>query len=188
MPAHRRSGPLRSGAARTLRGAAAGFTRRAIPHLRDDLPRGLSGADQEEWSRRAYGSPRRPCCAPTSIARLIRSWAGSSSVGSWRSRSKRPVPISASRPNASGRTSPCLLALFSLTTLSAVQLRPTEQEAVASSAWHRKPRPTFNDILVAMRRHFWYEQGLLTSRRTNHILKPRPTLQRAMAYAICHAS
>lgn len=89
---------------------------------------------------------------------------------------------------AVARTTPCLLALFSLVTLLAARLRPMEREAAASSAWYRKPRPTFSDTLAAVRRHIWREQGLLTSRRNRHVVKPRPALQRALAYAICHAA
>ncbi|MFC0389746.1 IS701 family transposase, partial [Muricoccus vinaceus] len=75
---------------------------------------------------------------------------------------------------AIARTTPCLLALFSLVTLLAARLRPAEREAAASSAWYRKPRPTFSDTLAAVRRHIWREQGLLTSRRSAHSAKPRP--------------
>jgi hypothetical protein len=89
---------------------------------------------------------------------------------------------------AIARTTPCLLALFSLVTLLAARLKPAEREAAASSAWYRKPRPTFSDTLAAVRRHIWREQGLLTSRRSTHSAKPRPALQRALAYAICHAA
>lgn len=66
---------------------------------------------------------------------------------------------------AIARTTPCLLALFSLVTLLASQLRPSEQEAAASSAWYRKQRPTFSDTLAAVRRQIWRGQGFLTSRR-----------------------
>jgi hypothetical protein len=89
---------------------------------------------------------------------------------------------------AIARTTPSLLALFSLVTLLAARLRPAERHAVASSAWYHKPSPTFSDTLAVVRRHIWREQGLLTSRRNSHVPKPRPALQRALAYAICHAT
>ncbi|WP_456316830.1 IS701 family transposase [Teichococcus aestuarii] len=89
---------------------------------------------------------------------------------------------------AIARTTPCLLALFSLVTLLAARLKPAEREAAASSASYRKPRPTFSDTLAAVRHHIWREQGLLTSQRNRHVTKPRPALQRALAYAICHAA
>jgi hypothetical protein len=89
---------------------------------------------------------------------------------------------------AIARTTPCLLALFSLVTLLAARLRPDERRAVASSAWYRKSSPTFSDTLAAVRRHIWREQGLLMSRRNRNATKPRPALQNALAYAICHAT
>jgi hypothetical protein len=89
---------------------------------------------------------------------------------------------------AIARSTPCLLALFSLVTLLASRLRPAERKSAASSAWYGKPRPTFSDTLAAVRRHIWREQGLLTSRRGAHSAKPPSALQRALAYAICHAA
>ena len=89
---------------------------------------------------------------------------------------------------AIARTTLCLLALFSLVTLLTARLGPAERRSAASSAWYRKPRPTFSDTLAAVRRHIWREQGLLTSRRSRYVSKPRPALQRALAYAICHAA
>ncbi|WP_309228719.1 transposase [Roseomonas sp. KE2513] len=89
---------------------------------------------------------------------------------------------------AMARSTPCLLALFSLVTLLASRLRPAERNSAARSAWYGKPRPTFSDTLAAVRRHIWREQGLLTSRRGAHAAKPRSALQRALAYAIGHAA
>ena len=48
------------------------------------------------------------------------------------------------------RTTPCLLGLFSLVTLLAARLRPTQRRAVADSARYRKLRPTFSDTLAAV--------------------------------------
>ena len=89
---------------------------------------------------------------------------------------------------AVARTTPCLLGLFSLVALLAARLSHSERSAAAGSAWYRKPRPTFGDTLAAVRRHCWREQGLLTSRRKAEAAKPRPALQNALAYAICHAA
>ncbi|MFC7735787.1 transposase [Roseomonas sp. GCM10028921] len=89
---------------------------------------------------------------------------------------------------AIARTTPCLLALFFLATLLAGRLKPAEREAAASSAWYRKPHPTFSDTLAAVRRHIWRERALLTSRRGTYGPKPRPALQRASADAIRHAA
>ena len=89
---------------------------------------------------------------------------------------------------AVARTTPCLLALFSLVTLLAARLDRRARAAVCTAAWYRKPRPTFADTLAAVRRHFWGEQGLLTSRRRSDVKKLGPALRHGIAYALCHAA
>ena len=61
---------------------------------------------------------------------------------------------------AIARTTPCLLALFSIVTLLAARLTARARRRVAPTAWYRKPQPTFSDALAAVRRPFWREQGL----------------------------
>ena len=89
---------------------------------------------------------------------------------------------------AIARTTPCLLALFSIVTLLATRLGHRARAAVCTDAWYRKRRPTFTGTLAAVRRQFWCEQGLSMSRRSAEPTKPRPALRRAVAYALCHAA
>src|SRR5205823_14696050 len=77
---------------------------------------------------------------------------------------------------AIARTTPCLLALFSIVTLRAARLDRRARSAVCIDAWYRKPRPTFADTLDAVRRQCWREQGLLLSWRRAEAMKLRPTL------------
>ena len=87
---------------------------------------------------------------------------------------------------AIARTTPCLLALFSIVTLLAARLRV--RSAACADAWYRKPRPTFIDALATVRRQFWREQGLLLSGRQAELRKLRPALRHGIAYALCHAA
>jgi hypothetical protein len=89
---------------------------------------------------------------------------------------------------AIARTTPCLLALFSIVTLLADQLPTRERHHVTTTAWYRKPQPTFSDALAAVRRAIWREQALITSRRNGDRSKPRFTLPEPWAYALCHAA
>jgi hypothetical protein len=89
---------------------------------------------------------------------------------------------------AIARTTPCLLALFSIVALLAARLGHRARAAACTDAWYRKRRPTFTDTLAAVRRQFWCEQGLSMSRRSAEPTKPRPALRRAAAYALCHAA
>jgi hypothetical protein len=55
---------------------------------------------------------------------------------------------------AVGRTTPCLLGLFSLVMLVAPRLHAGALP-VRAAAWHLKADPTFSDVLAAVRRHLW---------------------------------
>jgi hypothetical protein len=89
---------------------------------------------------------------------------------------------------AIARTTPCLLALFSVVALLAARLDGRTRAAVCIDAWYRKSRPTFADTLAAVRRHLWAEQGLRLSWRRSEATKLRPALRRGIAYALCHAA
>ncbi len=89
---------------------------------------------------------------------------------------------------AIARTTPCLLGLFSLVTLLGTHLDRRARLQVSTSAWYNKKRPTFSDTLAAVRRQFWCEQGLLTSRHSPKPAKLRPALRQGITYALCHAA
>ncbi len=89
---------------------------------------------------------------------------------------------------AIARTTPCLLALFSIVTLLAAGLPARERRHVTAAAWYRKPQPTFSDALAAVRRAIWREQGLVTSSRRGDRTKRRRALPAPWAYALCHAA
>jgi hypothetical protein len=86
--------------------------------------------------------------------------------------------------HAIARTTPCLLGLFSLVALLANRLPPSQRRTVAASAWYRKGQPTFSDTLALARRHIWREQGFLMSRCSRDNRKPKPTLQKAIIFAL----
>lgn len=56
--------------------------------------------------------------------------------------------------HAIGRTTPCLLGLFSLVVLMAKLLHP-DALPVRSNAWYSKEEATFSDALAAVRAHLW---------------------------------
>jgi len=89
---------------------------------------------------------------------------------------------------AIARTTPCLLALFSIVTLLTARLAARERRQVTVTAWYRKPQPTFSDSLAALRRAIWREQALLTSPRRGDRTKRRLALPDPWAYALCHAA
>jgi len=89
---------------------------------------------------------------------------------------------------AIARTTPCLLALFSIVTLLASRLPIRERAQVTTTAWYAKPKPTFVDALAAVRYALWREQTSVMSRRQRHRPKRRFVLPRPCAYALCQAA
>ena len=89
---------------------------------------------------------------------------------------------------AIARTTPCLLALFSIVTLLATRLPACQRRRVAAAAWYPKPRPTFADALAAVRCAIWRERALATSPCRRPRTKPRFRLPAPWAYALCHAA
>jgi hypothetical protein len=88
----------------------------------------------------------------------------------------RPVP--SARPSAArqawpqtveggapaiARTTPVLLALFSLVTLVALRLRQGGPIPVQATAWYHQAEPTFADGLALVRRHLWCTRYLVNS-------------------------
>jgi hypothetical protein len=64
---------------------------------------------------------------------------------------------------AIARTTPVLLALFSLVTILALKLSSGGQIPVAATAWYQKAEPTFADCLALVRRHLWRARYLVHS-------------------------
>jgi DDE superfamily endonuclease len=64
---------------------------------------------------------------------------------------------------AIARTTPVLLALFSLVTVFALRLSPDGQIPVPVTAWYHKDEATFADCLALVRRHLWRARYLVNS-------------------------
>jgi hypothetical protein len=56
---------------------------------------------------------------------------------------------------AIARTTPVLLALFSIVTVLALRLSPAGEIPVPLTAWYHKAEPTFADCLALVREHLW---------------------------------
>ena len=64
---------------------------------------------------------------------------------------------------AIGRTTPCLLGLFSLVVLLTHRLQPDGKVPVLKAAWYEKPEATFSDCLILVRRHLWRSLNYVNS-------------------------
>jgi DDE superfamily endonuclease len=64
---------------------------------------------------------------------------------------------------AIARTTPVLLARFSLVTVLALPLSQDGQIPVPMTAWYHQDAPTFSDYLALVRRHLWHGRYLVNS-------------------------
>jgi DDE superfamily endonuclease len=89
---------------------------------------------------------------------------------------------------AIARTTPCLLALFSLVTLLAKDLHQQGKLRVRQSAWYRKPQLTFADTIAAVREQLWTCSLFARSpQKQDQIEIPRVLFQH-LTEALCYAA
>jgi hypothetical protein len=89
---------------------------------------------------------------------------------------------------AMARTTPALLSLYSIITLTAHLLIAKGATWVRSTAWYRTTRPTFSDAIAWVRRPLWEHIHFSTSlQATDMIQMPRELFERFMD-AVCYAA
>jgi hypothetical protein len=89
---------------------------------------------------------------------------------------------------AIARTTPALLSLYTIITLTAQLLIEKGATCVRSTAWYRKTRPTFSDAMALVRRHLWDHLHFSMSQQETDMIKiPRVLLER-FTEALCYAA
>jgi hypothetical protein len=89
---------------------------------------------------------------------------------------------------AIARTTPALLSLSSIVTLTAHLLIDKGATCVRSMAWYRKTRPTFSDALALVRRQLWDHLHFSMSQQETDMIKiPRALFERFID-AVCYAA
>ena len=77
------------------------------------------------------------------------------------------------------RTTPALLALFSLVTIFAQQLLGDHPFPIRQAAWYSKALPTFSDTLAFVRQHLWPSAFFsVSSREGDTVQIPRALFDR----------
>jgi hypothetical protein len=89
---------------------------------------------------------------------------------------------------AIARTSPILLALFSLVTLLASRLAKRRSFPLPQAAWYRKTHPSFSDALALARRPYWQHTGFFISLCNTQQKKIPRTLLTRLSDALCYAA
>ena len=87
---------------------------------------------------------------------------------------------------AIARSTPLLLAMFSLVTLLASRLRKQNQVLPLQTAWYQKSLPTFSDALAAVRKHLWNDS--FTSHSPSEINQSPSQLLERFSEALCYAA
>jgi hypothetical protein len=72
---------------------------------------------------------------------------------------------------AIAHTTPCLLGLFSITTLWADSLQKTQPMEVEQTAWYKKKLPTFSDALAAVRKQLWEKRDFCMSTEKDKMIQ-----------------
>ncbi len=90
---------------------------------------------------------------------------------------------------AIARTTPAVLALFSMVTLLGNHRYGKQPEQfVRQSAWYVKRLPTFSDALATVREQLWREAGFRTSRSEADSVKVDRALLERLTDALCYAA
>jgi hypothetical protein len=89
---------------------------------------------------------------------------------------------------AIARTTPALLSLSSIITLTAHQLIDKGATCMRNTAWYRKTRPTFSDTMALVRRQLWDHLHCSMSQQETDMIKiPRELFERLID-AVCYAA
>jgi len=86
------------------------------------------------------------------------------------------------------RTTPVLLALFSLVTLMAHPHFMRGERPVRQSSWYVKQHPTFSDAIAFVRWRLWQQQGSCMSSPNADSQKPFQTVFERFAQELCYST
>jgi hypothetical protein len=89
---------------------------------------------------------------------------------------------------AIARTTPALLALYSLVTLIAAHLIGTNTMPVRTAAWYRKEVATFSDTIALVRRWLWGQEHFSMSHTKADVVKIPRSLFNRFTDALCYAA
>jgi hypothetical protein len=86
------------------------------------------------------------------------------------------------------RSTPCLMALFSITALWADSLHKTSPIEVQQTAWYGKKLPTFSDAPAAVRSQIWHQRNFCTSHEKEDTIKIPRQLLKELTFMLCRAA
>jgi hypothetical protein len=89
---------------------------------------------------------------------------------------------------AIARTTPALLALYSLVTLTAHSLIKSDRPVVRTAAWYAKTQPTFSDAIALVRRRLWSDSHFSMSDQNTDLIKIPRSLFDRFTDVLCYAA
>ena len=89
---------------------------------------------------------------------------------------------------ATARTTPAVVALYSMVTLMAAHLIGTHPMPVRAAAWYRKAHATFSDTIALVRHCLWRQCHFSTSQAEADVVKIPRTLYERFTDALCYAA
>ena len=91
-------------------------------------------------------------------------------------------------PLAIGRTTPALMALFSIVTVLAHQWLSHHPFEPPQTAWYKKSVPTFSDALALVRQHLWQAQIFQRSQENTDMIKIPCEIFNTWSDLLCYAA
>jgi hypothetical protein len=89
---------------------------------------------------------------------------------------------------AIGRTTPCLLGLYSVITLLGARLLDEQRLPVRREAWYNKESATFSDTIAFVRRFLWSHQHFQMSEIETDMIKVPRSLFERLTETLCYAA
>ena len=89
---------------------------------------------------------------------------------------------------AIGRSTPCLLGLFSVVTLMAESLQKEGKQWQRTAAWYTKKQATFSDAIALVRGCLWNNCHFLMSSSEVEVIKIPHALYERLTDTLCYAT
>jgi hypothetical protein len=90
--------------------------------------------------------------------------------------------------HAIARTTPALLSLYSIVTLTAHQLLQQGALIIRTTAWYAKVHPTFSDAIALVRQHVWAHMRFSTSQQEADMIQIPRVLFERFVDVVCYAA
>lgn len=137
------------------------------------------------WAQRPWALPFLTCLAPSDVKWFVLRWCLEVTFHEVREH----LGVETQRQWSDlviQRTTPTLLALFSLVTLIAHHQAQHRKLPIRQAAWYQKAQPTFSDALAVVRRQIWQQECFPQVGLSADNAKPASAIQERLLSALCY--